>query len=1022
MDTSNEPGYAELCCKSNYSFLTGASHPHELIEQAAKLGLKAIAMTDEAGVYGMAKAYHASKQFPELKLLVGCALPLSDHENLTLIAKTLPGYSLMCRMLSAAHGGKEKGDAHLSFAELTSWLRQAQSNDLFVLAPNSLDCRWPELRLLMREQLFVTLNRFLDGHDQNRTKQALALKKQFSINIVATNDVHYHIAQRRILQDTLTAIRHRTTLRELGFRAFSNSERYLKTPATMHRLFADLPEAIANGLYIAEQCTFSPSELRYTYPSEWIPAGHTAQSYLVELTWQGAKKRYPQGIPPRLERQIRHELKLIDELKFADYFLTIYEIVAFAKGKNILCQGRGSAANSIVCYCLEITAIDPGRISMLFERFISAERGEPPDIDVDFEHERREEVIQHIYAKYGRHRAGMVAAVNTYRSRSALRDVAKAFSVPVGTLSAKKVQHNFDELTGGNQLLQAQIQQVAEELIGFPRHLSIHSGGFTLSAHPIIDLVPVEPARMDDRTIVQWDKYDLDYLGLLKVDILALGMLSALRKTLDLLNMRLTDIPAEDPATYRMIQRAETVGTFQIESRAQMSMLGRLQPENFYDLVVQIAIVRPGPIVGKMVHPYLKCRRGEAKPYYPDPRIKNILGKTLGIPLFQEQIMQLAIDLGNFSPGEADELRRAIAAWRSSGSVQKMGQRLKEGLLQSGLPEKFATQIFDQIKGFAAYGFPESHAASFALLAYASCYLKCHHPTAFFASMVNSQPLGFYANHTLIDEAKRAGSRVLPVDLNYSHWDCTVDGTTIQLGLRVVRGLSKDEAEQIISSRPFTSLEDFLKRIPLRMHVLERLVMGGSLEIFGHDRRHTLWQILEYKGLNACPSEAQTNLFANFTSTASNLFPRLSNFESICADYGSFNLSAKGHPMQALRTLPMNIPKLTAKQARQKNNGTRIEIVGLVIAKQRPGTAKGMMFMTLEDETGFLDTAAPPQIFERYEHVLRHHCFIRLRGILQKDGYSVSLLIQSAQPVFGDPYALKKKQTELYIEPSKYFS
>ena len=614
----------------------------------------------------------------------------------------------------------------------------------------------------------------------------------------------------------MTSIRVGKPLKEAGFDLFSNAERYLKSAEQMARLFKDLPEAVSRTVEVAELCSFCPSELRYRYRSEWIPAGFTAQTYLEHLTWKGVPERYPQGAPEAVKAQIQKELALIAQLHFADYFLTIQEIVEFARSRGILCQGRGSAANSTVCYVLGITAVDPARISLLFERFISAERGEPPDIDVDFEHERREEVIQHIYEKYGRDRAAMVSAVVTYRRRSAFREIAKALGVEVGTLSAKEVQKNFSEISknSGVQDCERIVEELSGEMEGMPRHLSIHSGGFTLSADPIIETVPVEPARMEGRTIIQWDKYDLDYLGLLKVDVLALGMLSAIQKALSQIGRELYEIPPDDPATYAMIQKCDTVGVFQIESRAQMSMLGRLLPKNFYDLVIEVAIVRPGPIIGKMVHPYLKRRRGQEKVEYPDPRLEKILGRTLGVPLFQEQVMSMAIELAGFTPGEADELRRAIGAWRSSGSIEKMGRRLMEGLMRGGLSAQYAEQVFQQIQGFSMYGFPESHSASFALLAYASSWLKCHHPAEFTCALINSQPMGFYSNHTLVDDAVRHGVEVLPVHPNLSTWDCQIlqgqkNGPAIRLGFRVVSGLGKDEVEKLVHERaraPFTSL------------------------------------------------------------------------------------------------------------------------------------------------------------------------------------------------------------------------
>ncbi len=700
--------YAELKCKTNFSFLTGASHPEELIHQAAALKLSAIAITDKDGVYGIPKAYNASKNYPDLRLIVGADISLEDGSRITLLAQNRQSYGLMCRLLTESHSGHEKGDAKISFQKFLEFMNEPSSQGLIALPDDGPKVRYDILKDVFGKRVYLPLSIFFDGLDQKRKTRILELNQRYGIPYVATNDVHYHVQKRQILQDTLTAIRTHTPLAQAGYKLFSNGERYLKSADQMIELFKDLPEAISNTLKIAEQCTFSPSELRYRYPSEWIPSHHTAQSYLEELTWKGAVVKYPLGVPEKIKTQVSYELKIIGQLNFADYFLTIYEIIEFAHEREILCQGRGSAANSAVCYCLGITAIDPTQINLLFERFISAERGEPPDIDVDFEHERREEVIQHIYEKYGRHRAAMVSAVVTYRTRSALREVSKALGVDVGTLSARKLMKKLVDGGGssgtsssGTRSKAQLIERLSEEMQGFPRHLSIHSGGFTLSADPITEIVPVEPARMKGRTIIQWDKYDLDYLGLLKVDILSLGMLSALRKNLELVGKKLHEIPHGDKATYEMIQRADTVGTFQIESRAQISMLGRLLPSKFYDLVIQVAIVRPGPTQGKMVHPYLRRRRGEEPvDYYGDARVKKILEKTLGVPLFQEQIMQLAITLANFKPGEADELRRAINAWRSTGGLDKLGRRLMTGFNSKWIAKRVCGKNFSTDSGF----------------------------------------------------------------------------------------------------------------------------------------------------------------------------------------------------------------------------------------------------------------------------------------------------------------------------------
>ncbi len=977
--------YAELRCRTHYSFLRGASSPAELIGRASELGLEAVAITDRDGVYGIPKAFLAAKE-TGFRLITGAELTLAERPRLTLLACDRAGYGLMCRMLSASHEGKSKGNAALEDVRFREFMGSSTyergRKGLIVLAEEGLVSRQEllELRVFFSGRFYLTVSRTLDDRDHRRSGRVMALGRDLDIPVVATNEVHFHRPERRKLQDTLTSIRKNMSLSDAGMSLSFNGEHYLKSPKQMAILFEDFPEAIWNTVRVAEQCLFSPSELRYRYPSEWIPAGETAQSYLVQLTWKGAHKRYKGHPPSDVVTQLEHELKVIDELGFADYFLTIWEIVSFARSRKILCQGRGSAANSIVCFCLEITAVDPVKMSLLFERFISAERGEPPDIDVDFEHERREEVIQHIYTKYGRDRAGMVAAVITYRSRSAIRDVSKALGI------------SEDELRRHPHAL-----KICEEIQDFPRHLSIHSGGFTLSAEPIIETVPIEPARMPGRTIVQWDKNDLAAIGLLKVDILALGMLSALRKSLDEVGLEIYSIP-DDEETYRMIRRGDTVGVFQIESRAQMGMLKRLLPQTFYDLVIEVAIVRPGPIVGEMVHPYLRRRRGQESSKSPDPRLEPILGRTLGVPLFQEQVMKMAVDLAGFTPGQADELRRAIGAWRSSGQIDRLGRKLMKGLLDSGLPREFVERVFKQVQGFAEYGFPESHAASFALLAYVSAYLKCHYPAQFTWALLNSQPMGFYSNHTLIDEAKRQGVRVLPVDVNVSVWDCSLEEGALRIGFRTVNGMSKAKAHALIIERSsergrFKSLADFVYRSRLDSRVLECLAAGDAFSIFGFSQRTALWDLLKHKPIR---EQGQLDFFSEMpTNEAVAHFKPLSESQAIHAEYRSYGLSTRGHPMKALREeLGFRLPSLTSLGIKQGPNGRMASVAGLVIARQRPPTAKGTAFATLEDEDGFVDLVIHKGVFQHYEEVFTESRFLVVTGQVQADGAAVSLIVK----------------------------
>jgi len=1003
--------FAELKCKTNFTFLEGASSPEELVARAAGIGLPALALTDKNGVYGLPKAYWASKEVPNFKLICGADLVFPDHPPVTFLATNRKSYGVLCRIISKAHFGKEKGTAFLKFEELADFGGFGGFYDLVCLLDAKSDIEI--FRDMFGKNVYLTMSRFQDGRDKERIDRALSLAQKYDIGYIATNDVLYHEKARRPLQDCFTSIKEGIPLNKAGFKLLPNAERYLKSPFEMRLLFKDLPLAISNTLAIADACDFSMSELKYRYPSEWIPQNFTAQEYLRELTYEGAKGRYPKGIPDNVVKQLEHELALIAQLSYADYFLTIHEIVSFARSKKILCQGRGGAANSAVCYCLGITAIDPVKMNLLFERFISLERNEPPDIDVDFEHERREEVIQHIYEKYGRERAAMITAVITYQKRMALRELSKAFGIDVGTLSAKKILHNFDELAkqSFDPDCKTTMDELSEEMTGFPRHLSIHSGGFTLSADPLIEIVPIEPARMKDRTVIQWDKYDLDYLGLLKVDVLSLGMLSALQKTLTMVGKDLHELPHEDKETYKMIQRADTVGTFQVESRAQMNMSGRLQPKSFYDLVVQVAIVRPGPIVGNMVHPYLKRRRGLEQPEYPHPKLKEILGRTLGVPLFQEQLMKIAIELGKFTPGEADQLRRAIGAWRSTGSITQVSEKLLRELQKENISEAYSLKIIEHMKGFAHYGFPESHAASFALLSYASCYLKRHHPAEFACGILNSQPMGFYASHSIIDDAKNHGVTVLPVNPNRSQWDSGMEGTNLRLGLHSVRGLAKDEALKLIANRPYKTLSDFLARTNLRPDILMRLAMGDAFQEFGDDQRHTLWRLLDEK---VRENPRQLDLFAGHENARDpSLFESLNELEAVSADYAAYGHSARAHPMVPLRKM-LKLPRLTTFEAKRVKPRTYVRTSGLLLVRQKPPTANGVCFAAIEDEHGFLDMVLFQKEFAKFEEVFLHHCFLQVGGYIERDGHSVSLIVKDIQPVF-------KEDEGLVIEPTQYF-
>lgn len=866
---------------------------------------------------------------------------------------------------------------------------------------------------------------FKDGHDSKRADAVVELARQSGCPLVASNACLYHSPERARLQDTLRAIDANKTVDEMGFQLHSNDTRYILSPQQMKTLFSDFPEALDQTIRVAESCTFDMSELRYRYPSEWIPAGETAFSFMTSLVFKGARSIYGDQVPEDVLQQIQKELELIQQLQFSDYFLTIWDIVEFAKKEKILFQGRGSAANSVVCYCLGITAIDPVRMNLLFERFISAERGEPPDIDVDFEHERREEVIQYIYEKYGRHRAAMVSCVITYRSRSAVRDVFKALGLSSGVWERKQGRR-FSDIVKKREGAEIDpdldphrlglARELVEDIKDFPRHISIHSGGFTLSADPIIEIVPVEPARMEGRTIIQWDKYDLDILGLLKVDILALGMLTALRKSMDSVGgLTLKSIPADDAKTYQMIQKADTVGVFQIESRAQMNMLGRLQPRNFYDLVIEVALVRPGPIVGKMVHPYLKRRQGLEPVSMPDPRLYPILGKTLGVPIFQEQVMKMAMVLAHFTPGEADRLRRAIGAWRSSGSVEKMGKLLMERLLATGLPKTFVENIFEQIKGFAEYGFPESHAASFAHLAYCSSFLKCHHPAHFTAALINSQPMGFYSNHSLLEDARRHGVQIVPLTPNTTHWDCVPESDLkLKLGWRMVVGLSRKDADRIMlqiqADGPFLHLYDFIERTRLAPQILERLALADLFSTFSLEPRKALWEIMSYRLLlesrslrtspaTLPPKMEQMSLFAQNTYTPESQasFESPTRLEQVRSDFEAFRVSTHGHPMTILRELHPQLMPFQTSLVKKARSNKRVSACGIIIVRQMPHTAKGTVFATIEDEHGHLDLIFHKSTYEKYRALLLEHSFLVIHGKLQSQGHSTSVLVEQAQ-------------------------
>ena len=985
--------YAELKCKSNFSFLRGASDSREYISRASELGINAVGITDVNGVYALPRAFEEQKHRQNVKLIAGAELTLKDHPPLTLLARDRAAYGVLCRLITTTHQGKEKGEAMLQLSELITHLERPESQGLIALPDLTEKTRLDLLKELFPKRLYLPLCRYLDGLDETRTRFALEHANAFALPIIAHNDVHYALPTRRRLQDCLTAIREGTTVKDAGFKLFGNDERHLKTPLQMRALFRDLPSAIQSTLEISESCSFQLSQLSYTYPRELIPTGFTEQEYFEKLVYEGAHLIYRGLIPLDVEKQIRHEIALIKKMNYAAYFLTIHDIVHFARSQNIICQGRGSAANSICCYVLGITPIDPVRMNLLFERFISENRAEPPDIDVDFEHERREEVIQYVYARYGRERAGMISAVRTYQSRSAFLEISKAVGIPVGTISAQELERNFESIAGEEAHKRPVIEALVAELTDFPRHLSIHSGGFTLSEHPIIETVPIEPARMVNRTIIQWDKNDLDTVGLLKVDLLALGFLTALHKICDLIGMDRRNIPAEDKKTYDMICAADTEGTFQIESRAQRSMLPKTMPRNFYDLVVQVAIVRPGPSVGEMVHPYIQRRMAERRGVhyrYHDEVFKKILSRTYGVPIFQEQVMKLAIECAGFTPSEADQLRRSLASFREVESVDKIAERFFNGLIQNGVHENYAKELFSYLKGYAHYGFPESHAASFAIITYQSAYLKCHYPAEFLCGLINSQPMGFYSVDSLIQSAKRSGVTVLPLDPRYSMWDATMETCAsspkwraVRMGFGEVRGLSKEAVTKLIEERerkPFQHLQDFLTRSGLPRAVLETLALGDAFRCFGHDQRLTLWSAI-----------ANTTLIPEGAPQAS--FEQMTLFETMRSEHEAFSYSTRGNIMMAIRAENPNLPKCTSRDLKAARYKKWITLSGVTIVMQRPPTAKGACFITLEDEFGTMDLILRKEVYEKYRDIITTQRLIVASGQVQIFGVGRSLQV-----------------------------
>ena len=1035
--------YTELQTTTHFSFLRGASSPDELFAAAALLGLPALGVVDRNSVAGMVRAWGAAKA-TGVRLIAGCRLDLADGTSLLVYPIDRPAWSRLTRLLSIGKARAGKGRCELHWPDVEAHSEGLVAVHLPDRADEANAALIARLRRTFGDRAYQALSYRRRPGDSLRLHALDAQARSGNIRSVACGDILYHSPDRRMLQDVVTAIREKCTIDELGFRRERHSDRHLKGPAEMERRFAAFPHALAATGEIARRCTFDLAELRYQYPEETPIPGLTAQEAIEKLAWDAARAKHPEGVPEALDRQLRHELRLIGELGYAPYFLTVFAIVNFARSKGILCQGRGSAANSCVCFLLGITSIDPIRHELLFERFVSPERKEPPDIDVDFEHERREEVIQWIYETYGHHRAALTAVVSRYRSRGAVREVGKALGLPEDLTAALASQvwgwsnegvaeRHAAEL--GLDLSDERLAltlDLARQLINAPRHLSQHPGGFVLTQDRLDDLVPIEPAAMADRRVIEWDKDDIDALGFMKVDVLGLGMLGCMRRAFELLDAHkgvaigLADLQKDDPAVYRMIQKADTLGVFQIESRAQMNMLPRMKPKEFYDLVIEVAIVRPGPIQGDMVHPYLRRREGKEAVDYPSDELRQVLGKTLGVPLFQEQAMKVAIVGAGFSPAEADQLRRAMATFKYTGGVSHFHDKLIAGMIANGYSEDFATRTFKQIEGFGSYGFPESHAASFAKIAYASCWMKCHHPDVFCAALLNAQPMGFYAPAQIVRDAQEHGVEVRPVCVNQSRWDCTleapplegeglgrggvsenaphfIDSTPTQtlppqggglfplrLGLGMVKGLANEHGARILaarSERMFDSVEDVWRRSGVPVAALERLADADAFASLGLDRRQALWRV---RGLG----EAPLPLFA--AADAREREPEvalraMTEGREVVEDYRSLQLTLRAHPLSFLRPRLEERRIVSCAELAQLGDGRKVEVAGIVLVRQRPG-AGNVTFVTIEDETGIANIIIWQRLFEQQRRIVLGAAMMGVKGRVQREGEVIHVI------------------------------
>lgn len=1041
-DLPESPPYAELHCRSNFSFLKGASHPHELVLAAAKLGLHSLAITDLSGFYGIVRANEALHEIIDEKeakeedlphLIFGSEIIFQNDnrdDTVVILARNREGYGQLSQMVTKGRLRAEKGKCKLALRDILS----LEGKDLLVLAGGSRSLAFrllqagvtarannnlAQLKEAFSDSLYLELNRHLRPADKERSIKLKELGGELGLLSVATNDVFFHHRQRKKLHDVLTCIDAGISLPHAGRRLLANAARCLKSARHMHALFVDMPEVVARSVELAKLCCFQLSDLHYSYPAESTPAGKNADQFLGQLARQGLIERLGQKRATQLQAQLEKELRVIKQLDYAGYFLTMWEIVRYCESKQILCQGRGSAANSLVCYATRITSVSPDQIDMLFERFVSLERKEPPDIDLDIEHDRREEVIQHVYQKYGRHKAAMVATVIRYRHKSAIRDVGKALG-----LKEEELQRITNYWAYGDESLATeaaknagfnpagrtwkQLLYLARQITDFPRHLSIHVGGFMLSDRPVADIVPIENARMINRTVIQWDKNDVDALGIFKVDLLGLGMLNVIARTFRLIDTEhgqcftLATIPPEDKETYQMIQRADTVGVFQIESRAQMGMLPRLKPKTFYDLVIEVALVRPGPIQGGMVHPYLRRRRGEEAVDYAHPALEPILRRTLGVPIFQEQVMKMAVAVGGYSAGEADQLRRDMGAWRRNGRMERHQKRLYAGMRDRGIDEDYAERIIQQIEGFGSYGFPESHAAAFAHLVYVSAYLKCHYPLEFSTALINAQPMGFYQIATLVADLHRHKVPIRPVDVEFSDWQATIENRSLRLGLRLIHGLGKDLAEQIVENRQrygaYRSIATFAKRTKLNRKQLSTLAAAGALRSIEAERRQAIWQTSGLGGKDLLSNLDHANERRSFSPMAAS--------EELRLDYQYASSFVENHPMLLLRNHLQRRGISRKADMMHLKPGSPIQVAGLVIVRQRPTGVGGVIFMALEDETGLIDIVVRPQTYEKNRALLCLADILLIKGHLQADGGARSVMAQSfinltSGPVMG---------------------